>query len=159
MFMDDSMDAVEPVRRKRAKQQGFKSGDRVSFSRSVDALLSYDRSSLPGTKVLGTVVLCKVAGRHKVADNTGRVFVRWDDGKFQPMDPAHLRRATSNRRVAQSFTFKVASLDEIVPAFSTTASDNELVQKATKDLWSFRQEGSQYVIERLFDDNGKPIKA
>ena len=34
----------------------------------------------------------------------------------------------------------------------------ELVHKATKDLWSFKKDGDNYVIERLFDESGNPLK-
>jgi hypothetical protein len=40
---------------------------------------------------------------------------------------------------------------------SRTASDT-LIHKATKDLWSLKKDGSDYVIERLFDDSGSPLK-
>jgi len=39
-----------------------------------------------------------------------------------------------------------------------TGSRDELVHKATKDLWSFREDGGQFVIERLFNDSGDPLK-
>jgi len=48
-----------------------------------------------------------------------------------------------------------------VSAFFTPASsgnNDELVHKATKDLWSFHQDGDNYVIERLFDETGEPLK-
>ena len=38
-------------------------------------------------------------------------------------------------------------------------ADDTLVHRSTKDLWSFRQDGAEYVIERLFDTDGDPIKA
>jgi hypothetical protein len=36
--------------------------------------------------------------------------------------------------------------------------NTDLVHKATQDLWSFRKDGDQYVIERMFDGNGEPLK-
>jgi hypothetical protein len=48
----------------------------------------------------------------------------------------------------------VGCLDEFLKV-----GNNTLVQKATRDLWSLSQSENGYVIERLFDDNGKPLKA
>lgn len=62
-------------------------------------------------------------------------------------------RPTDLRRV------RVARLGDLTQFFSSsrTASDT-LVHKATKDLWSLKKDGSDYVIERLFDDSGSPLK-
>lgn len=52
---------------------------------------------------------------------------------------------------------KVASLNELSPF--TRLSADTLVHKAEKDLWSIaRQNDGSMVIERMFDDNGQPLK-
>lgn len=38
------------------------------------------------------------------------------------------------------------------------ASSDTLVHKSTNDLWALRQEGEGYFIERLFNDDGAPLK-
>jgi len=53
---------------------------------------------------------------------------------------------------------KVASLKDI-HNFIRLSSDT-LVHKSTRDLWALKKEGDgNYFIERLFDDNGDPIKS
>jgi len=42
-------------------------------------------------------------------------------------------------------------------AFLKVGSET-LVHKATRDLWSLRKDGKEFVIERLFDDTGVPLK-
>lgn len=53
---------------------------------------------------------------------------------------------------------KVASLHDL-QGFSRIASD-VLIRKSEKDLWKLaeNEEGEMY-IERLYDDNGEPLKA
>lgn len=53
-------------------------------------------------------------------------------------------------------TFRVANV-KALGGFRRIASDT-LVRKSEKDLWSLRQtEDGEWVVERLFDDEGKPL--
>lgn len=52
-----------------------------------------------------------------------------------------------------------ASLGDISHLFGRrTASDDTLIHKATKDLWAVQKQGDDYLIERLFDFSGTPLK-
>lgn len=52
---------------------------------------------------------------------------------------------------------KVASLTDLKP-FVRLSSDT-LIHRSDNDLWSLKKEADgSYFIERLFDDNGEPIK-
>jgi len=51
---------------------------------------------------------------------------------------------------------KVASLADL-NGF-TRASTDTLVHKSTQELWALRQNGEGFFIERLFTDNGAPLK-
>ena len=51
---------------------------------------------------------------------------------------------------------RVASLGDLTD-FLKVAKDT-LVHRATKDLWSFKKVGEDFVIERLFDETGDPLK-
>jgi len=37
-------------------------------------------------------------------------------------------------------------------------SNETLIHKSTQDLWAIKHEGSEYFIERLFQDGATPIK-
>ncbi len=52
---------------------------------------------------------------------------------------------------------KVASIRDLSPF--VRLSNDELIHKAERDLWSIKREpnGSMFV-ERMFDDNGSPLK-
>ncbi len=64
-------------------------------------------------------------------------------------EPA-LVRPTPNRR-------KVASISDIA-SFVRLSSDT-LIHKSERDLWALRKdESGSHFIERLFDDNGEPLK-
>ena len=49
-----------------------------------------------------------------------------------------------------------SSISTMFEQAKTGSSD--LVHKATKDLWSFKQDDGNYVIERLFSEDGNPLK-
>lgn len=51
---------------------------------------------------------------------------------------------------------KVASLQQL-DGFDRVSSET-LIHRSTNDLWSLRKEGEDYFIERLFQDNGVPVK-
>jgi len=51
---------------------------------------------------------------------------------------------------------RVASVQQL-KSF-TRLSAETLIHKSDKDLWTIKAEGSQFFIERLFDDHGEPLK-
>lgn len=52
---------------------------------------------------------------------------------------------------------RVASLQQLV-GFQRVSSDT-LIHKSDRDLWSLKKESDgRFFIERLFDDNGTPLK-
>lgn len=64
--------------------------------------------------------------------------------------PLVAKTATTKGRV------KVGSLTQL-KGFERISSET-LVQKSTKDLWTIKREGTDFYIERLFEDNGDPLK-
>ena len=48
---------------------------------------------------------------------------------------------------------RVSQLD----GFVRTSSD-QLINKSTQDLWAIRKNGDEFFIERLFQDDGEPLK-
>lgn len=129
-------------------------GTRVAFKANIGSVLTYDR--IPGEGVEGTIVTVRTAdGDASVWE--GRVMVAWDDGLFLPVQPEHLRAGSTKKRQANNFRMVLADFNNLASMFDTRQGD-DLIHKATKDLWSFRQEGGNFVIERLFDEGGKPLK-
>ena len=52
---------------------------------------------------------------------------------------------------------RVASLQQLV-GFQRISADT-LIHKSDRDLWALKKEGDgRFFIERLFDDNGQPLK-
>lgn len=52
---------------------------------------------------------------------------------------------------------RVASLKQLV-SFQRVSAET-LIHKSDRDLWSLKREGDgKFYIERLFDDNGSPLK-
>lgn len=52
--------------------------------------------------------------------------------------------------------FRVNSLQQL-QGFVRVASDT-LINKANNDLWTIKKEGDSFFIERLFQDDGQPLK-
>lgn len=130
-------------------------GTRVRFVANLGSVLAY--ANCPNPDVPGTIVAVRTAEGHATDDGLS-AFVRFDDGLLQPIRAEHLR--LSSDKVANGYRRRVASLGDLSKYFSASSSrDDELIHKATKDIWSFKKDGGQYVIERLFDDaTGQPLK-
>lgn len=127
-------------------------GARVRFAGNLGAVLTYDTPPASGSQ--GTVVTVRTASGDATSLD-GLVFVKWDSGPFLPVHREHLRLAEA--RSSREFQRRVASIGDLSD-FLKAGSADELVHKATKDLWALRKEGGEFVIERLFDASGKPLK-
>jgi len=147
-------DLTDKGREAKGLQLPVAAGVRVSFESNIGSILTYD--DVPQSHVLGTVVTVRTADGDTTHFN-GRVFVSWDDGVFRTMCPEHLRIAPSSMKTASCFRIVTSSLGDISQFFVKTAED-DLIHKATQDLWSFQKDGDEYVLERLFDDTGAPLK-
>jgi hypothetical protein len=122
-------------------------GTRVSFETNIGSVLTYPDPPPPG--ILGTVVTV----RTPVGDSTSMgdmVFVKWDDERLMTIDRRHLRVAR----------MRVSSLGDLTEFMQVTGDDKsgELVHKSTKDMWSMKEDGESWIIERLFDDTQGPLE-
>lgn len=99
----------------------------------------------------------------------GWVNSLWGEKKAQKASPAPSKRKATRFGDSLPVRFRVASLGDIADMFSPPGLGNiapmlrqasgELVHKATNDLWSFsKASDGQYVVSRLFDDTGEPLK-
>ena len=143
-------------RAKAALKLPVKAGTRVSFVENLGSLLTYENP--PSHKMEGTVVTVRTADGDTTYHHD-RVFVQWDDGEFRSIHREHLRRANLNNKKASNVRMVVSNLGDLSNFF--TASDKngtDLIHKATEDLWSLEKEGGEYVLTRLFDDQGSPLK-
>lgn len=132
-------------------------GTRVSFVTNIGSVLSYADPPAPDAE--GTVVMVRTAE----GDQTGlggMIFVKFDAGQFMAIHPEHLRLAAPNSKRASNFAMRVSSLGDLSGFLRWGGDDdnNELVHKATKDLWAFESTDDGFVISRLFDDSGEPLK-
>ena len=130
-------------------------GTRVVFDGRLSSLLAY--SDPPPSGVPGTVVTVRTA-MGTTTHHPGMLFVKWDNGRFGGFHAEHLKPAPSEKRTAHSNYRQVVSSLGDLGDFLRVASGPDLVHKATKDLWSLKVSGGEYVIERLFDETGKPLK-
>jgi hypothetical protein len=59
-------------------------------------------------------------------------------------------------RMKTQGALRVASLGDLTEFLKL--ADDTLIHRSTRDLWSFRRDGGDFVIERLFDEVGEPLK-
>ena len=128
-------------------------GSRVAFNLDLESAMFYTNPPANGEK--GSVVLVRTAsGDLTSIDNF--VFVKWDSGKFGSFHHSHLKPSTkiSKKNV------KMASDIQFQPSqWLRVAGTDDLINKASRDLWSCAQTNSgDIVISRLFDDKGEPLK-
>jgi len=132
-----------------------RAGMRVSVPHNLGMALHYN--NLPPKGVLGTVVMVRTAEGDTTTHN-GNVFVKWDNGSFFPVVAQHLV-AMPGQKTASNYRRVACSLGDLSGFLRVgTGKADDLVHKATRDLWSFRQEGDNLVLERLFDGTGDPLK-
>ena len=126
-------------------------GSRVAFDGNIGTILTYDDP--PDSDYHGTVVTVRTA----TGDTTSlesMVFVKWDDGRFIPTFREHLRPVST--KTASSVRRLVSSALDLTDFMKK--SNSELIHKATRDLWSLHQDGDEFVIARLFAEDGEPLK-
>lgn len=151
-----SVQALTEWGKKNAAQEWI-AGTRVSFVSNLESMLTYPDCPDPGTN--GTVVTVRTGSGDRTTEGD-HVFVLWDDGKFRAMVAHHLQQEGTSR-TANSVRMVVSDFGDISSFFSPasgTGNGDDLVHKATQDLWALKQEGGQYVIERLFNEDGNPLK-
>ena len=133
-------------------------GTRVQFAANIGAVLAYDDP--PSPNMSGVVVSVKSASG-PITAHDGKVFVRWEDGKIRAIHADHVRKEagrvrTTTAKVANSI--RVASLGDLSDFLRVAGTSDTLVHKATKDLWHVKKDADGYLIERLFNDSGAPLK-
>ena len=145
----------ERFREKNALELPVMAGTRVTFLANVGALFSYDNPPDPNS--MGEVVEVKV-GSGRATHHENRVFVSWDDGELRAICAEHLRLAEPQAKRASAHRIRVGcSLDGILGEYMKVGTDT-LVNRASKDLWAVKQDPNGFVIERLFSDDGSPLK-
>jgi hypothetical protein len=141
-------------RAKQALQLPVEVGTKVLFASNIGAILTYDDPPAPNAS--GVVVAVKSASG-QVTSHNDRVFVKWENGHTQAIHAEHLRLGKGRVRTTKmADRIRVASLGDLTDFLKV--SSGTLVHRATKDLWKVSQDGSDFVIERLFQDNGRPLK-
>ena len=137
---------------KNALQLPVEAGTRVRFKANAGSLLTYENPPNPYAE--GEVVTVRSASGD-ITSHQGLVFVQWKDA-FLPIHAAHLEKVANQMRQGSPHKMRVACLGDLQDFLKV--SQDTLVHKATKDLWSLREDGEGFVIERLFDGEGNPLQ-
>jgi len=149
-------DLTDAARAAKALPLPQPAGTRVRFVANLGAVLTY--SDMPDPDSEGIVVTVR-SGSGDVTALDGQAFVLWDDGKFRPILAEHLRLSSKASRQARSVRVVVSDLGDLSSFFTAAQnSSDDLVHKATKDLWAVKKQGDDFVVERLFSETGQPLK-
>lgn len=136
---------TDKIRSANSLQLPVEAGTKVLFAGGMGAYLTY--GDCPPKNSRGEVVLVKSANGG-ITHHEGKVFVKWDDGKLRTIHAEHLRLVKA---------FKTSSLGDLTQFLKK--ADGKLVHKSTNDLWSYSKGADgNFVVERLFDDEGEPLK-
>lgn len=153
LFSSPMSELTSYGRSKSKKATTLKEGSRVVAHTNNGILIP---GQLPPAGTKGTVVGVETPDG-KISHIGNEIFVKFDGrNKIERIPTDFLKLAG----------MRVSSIDDhfIVlsgPSLMGLASDKSstLVHKATKDLWSVKvSEDGSYDLERLFDDNGDPLK-
>jgi hypothetical protein len=60
--------------------------------------------------------------------------------------------------MANSYRLVVSAMGDLSDFLHTAGGGDELIHKSSKDLWKLSKTNGEYVIERLFDETGSPLK-
>ena len=113
---------------------------------------------LPTSGTKGTVVSVKTA-TGDVTSLDGEVFVKFDGRNKIDRIPANFLRVASMKVSSLDEHFIVLSGPNLSASFMSQAGESTLVHKSTQDLWSMKvSDDGSFDVERLFDDNGDPLK-
>lgn len=147
---------TESGRKQAALALPVDAGTRVAFIVNTGSLLTYPNPPADGLQ--GTVIKVRTAtGDATYQDN--RVFVLWDDGVCRAIHHEHLKRAVKSQKRSSAVRMVFGSLGDISYFFaSSEKGGDELIHKATRDLWSLSKQEEGYVLERLFAEDGNPLK-
>lgn len=143
------------VRGRTASLGSVPSGTRVAFDGKLSSILAYPDP--PERGEMGTVVMVRTA-MGDTTEHDGLVFVKLDGGRFMGLHRAHLRRATASARTANAYRMTVTAMGDLTDFMKSADGGDDLIHKSTKDLWKLSKSGGDFVIERLFDETGKPLK-
>ena len=156
-ILDTKISDLTDKGRQARRDKGFHEGTRVIAHTNNGVVIP---GQLPQAGTKGSIVAVRTANGD-VTSLDGESFVRFDGSEKIERIPNEFLRVASMR---------VANLDDHFIVLSgptsmlegltlTAASDTTLVHKATKDLWSVSvsQDGA-YDVERLFDEDGNPLK-
>jgi len=147
---------TDKARAKGALEMPVVAGTRVTFAHNLGSVLHY--SHVPDEGVQGTVITVRGAAGDVTAHD-GQVMVSWDDGVFLPVQPDHLCLAKGSQKRASTVRMSFATMGDLSSLFELSKKgSSDLVHKATKDLWSFSKNGDEFIIKRLFNDSGGPLK-
>jgi len=148
-------DLTDRGRKNKREALNFEDGMRVVAHTNNGAVLP---GQLPSSGTKGTVVSVKTA-TGDVVSLDGEVFVRFDTRNKIDRIPASFLRVASMKVSNITDHFIVLSGPNLSASFMGQTGESTLVHKATQDLWSMKvSEDGKYDVERLFDDNGNPLK-
>lgn len=143
------------VQGRTSSMRSVPSGTRVAFDGKLSSLLAYTEP--PDRGDMGTVVMVRTA-MGDTTEHDGLVFVKFDGGRFMGVHRAHLVAASTTTRKAHAYRMTVTAMGDLTDFLKSAGGGDDLIHKSSQDLWKLSKTEGEFVIERLFDETGKPLK-
>jgi hypothetical protein len=152
-YLPSPYDLTERGREEKSPRGDVPPGTRVAFVANLGSVLTYKQP--PSDQEQGTVILVRTA----MGDLTGHptdqtLYVRWDSGRMLPVRREHLRALQATKKVAG-----IIRTAGDMNSFLRVAGSEDLIHKATEDLWTVMEKDGEFMIARLFQEDGTPLKA
>lgn len=164
--LDFNIDPTQSVYSLSDKAQTTKKQAKLPAGISVTANLNIGRvppTTMPKQGTVGEIVSVKTA-TGETTELDGEVFVRWNGrARIDRVAKEFLiinKTKTASEDLSSLYAqpLSMAEYKEAF-AFNAGAKQADLVHMASEDLWELGvDEKGEYAIERLFDDNGDPLK-
>jgi hypothetical protein len=152
--LETKMSDLTTKGRSQAKAKSYSDGTRV-VAHTNNGVVLPGQLPLAGTK--GTIVAVRTANG-EVTSLDGESFVRFDGRDKIDRIPNEFLRVAAMKVSNLDDHFIVLSGPSLYASFSNNR-EATLIHKSTKDLWSVRvSEDGSYDVERLFDEDGNPLK-
>lgn len=132
-------------------------GTKVAFVASIESMMGVRHP--PADGATGTTVMIRSASYGDITSLQDFVFVKWDHGGFSQMDRRYLRKVTGTKTASEDYVKFAYPGSDFSQFLKVSADSDDLVHKATQDLWSCKKgQNGEVILSRLFDETGEPLK-
>jgi len=147
---------TDKMREANALSLPVEAGVKVVFAGGMGAYLTYD--DIPADGITGEVVTVKSA-TGEITHHEGKVFVKWDDGKFRPTHAEHLRLAGTDKTKGEGRTADLKADFEKIKTLAERKPDSKFLKSLLKQMADkgFAPTDKQMAVVKKIEDEAKEM--